>query len=163
MPTGPRLLIPNACYHLITRGNQKQTVFIDNRDYKACLLFLRKYKKCYGFLLYGYCLMPNHIHLVGETSDPAFLSKFMQGFLRSYTAYFNKKYKKVGHLWQGRFKSKVIVKDGYLIDCIHYAELNPVRAGIVKTAGDYLWSSYKERVLTSTININITLLNELHL
>lgn len=76
----------------------------------------------------------------------------MQGVSRSYTAYFNKRYKKVGHLWQDRFKSKVIVKDNYLIDCIHYIELNPVRANLVKTAADYEWSSYRERILAQGIN-----------
>ena len=73
----------------------------------------------------------------------------MQGISRSYTAHFNKKYKKVGHLWQGRFKSKVIAKDGYLIDCIQYVEHNPVRAKMVKAAAEYSWSSYRERTLLS--------------
>jgi len=85
----------------------------------------------------------------------------MQGLSRSYTAYFNQRYKKVGHLWQGRFKSKVIVKDNYLIDCIHYIELNPVRANMVKTASDYVWSSYRERVILQ--DINGRLLDELHI
>jgi len=102
MPTGPRLLLANACYHIITRGNQRQQVFLEERDYKAYLLSLRRYKKRYGFLLYGFCLMPNHIHLVGEPKELKGLAKFMQGLTRSYTAYFNRKYKKVGHLWQGR-------------------------------------------------------------
>jgi putative transposase len=152
MPTGPRLLLKNACYHIITRGNQRQRVFLDEQDYTVYLLRLKKYKKKYAFRLYGFCLMPNHLHLVGEPSDPKDLSKFMHGLLRSYTAYFNKKYRKVGHLWQDRFKSKVIVKDNYLVDCIHYIELNPVRANLVKTAGDYKWSSYKERVLSKSVN-----------
>jgi putative transposase len=147
MPTGPRLLIDNACYHIITRGNQKQLVFIDNYDKDEFNRRLSKYKKKHGYLLYGYCLMPNHIHLVGEPKQTIKLSKFMHGLLRSYTVYFNKRYKKVGHLWQDRFKSKIIVKDGYLIDCIHYIEFNPVRAKIVQSAADYAWSSYQERVL----------------
>jgi putative transposase len=74
----------------------------------------------------------------------------MQKLSRSYTAYFNKRYGKVGHLWQGRFNSKAIVKDGYLIDCIQYVETNPVRAGLAKSVSDYLWSSYKERALGKT-------------
>ena len=152
MPTGPRLLITGACYHIITRGNQRQQIFYDEKDFRVCLLTMKRYKKRYGFLLYGFCLMPNHIHLVGEPKEPQNMSKFMQGFLRSYTAYFNKRYKKVGHLWQGRFKSKVIVKDRYLLDCIQYIELNPVRANMVKSAGDYAWSSYKERVLSYANN-----------
>jgi putative transposase len=161
MPTGPRLLLANACYHIITRGNQRQQVFLDKQDYEAYLLKLKKYKRRYPFLLYGFCLMPNHIHMIGEPEETSLFAKFMQGLNRSYTAYFNGRYKKVGHLWQGRFKSKVIVKDNYLIDCIHYVELNPVRANMVKAAGDYLWSSYRERILFKSGNGGM--LDELHI
>lgn len=161
MPTGPRLLVQNACYHITTRGNQRQQIFWDVQDYKAYLSKLRRYKRRHRFLLYGFCLMPNHIHMIGEPKESKNLAKFMQGLTRSYTAYFNKRYKKVGHLWQDRFKSKVIVKDNYLIDCIHYIELNPVRANMVKAAGDYEWSSYRERILSQ--GINGKLLDELHI
>ncbi len=147
MPNGPRFLLDNACYHIITRGNQKQAVFLNTEDYEVYIDRLRLYKKRHPFLLYGYCLMPNHIHIVGMPEEKKLLSKFMQGVSRSYTAFFNRKYEKVGHLWQGRYKSKVIAKDGYLIDCIQYIEHNPVRANIAKAAGDYPWSSYQERVL----------------
>jgi putative transposase len=144
MPTGPRLLLPRACYHIILRGNQRQQVFFDTRDYQIYLATLRRNKKRHGVLLYGFCLMPNHIHLVAEPKEPQNLAKCMQGLSRSYTAYFNKRYKLVGHLWQGRFESKVIVKDQYLLDCIQYIEYNPVRAQMAKAAGEYLWSSYRE-------------------
>lgn len=147
MPTGPRFLLEHACYHIITRGNQRQKVFLDTADYEAYLVRLRRYKRRFGFQIYGFCLMPNHMHMVGEPKEAANLAKFMQGVSRSYTAYFNKRYKKVGHLWQGRFKSKVIAKDGYLIDCIQYVEHNPVRAQMVKSAGEYRWSSFRERAL----------------
>ncbi len=148
MPAGPRLLIDKACYHIITRGNQQQAVFLLEKDYQRYISSLRKYKKKYNFLLYGFCLMSNHVHLLGEPVEIKNLAKFMQCLNRSYTGYFNKRYQKVGHLWQGRFISKIIVKDRYLLDCIQYIELNPVRANIVKTAADYAWSSYKERLLT---------------
>lgn len=161
MPNGPRFLLEHACYHLMTRGNQKQAVFLDEADYKEYLARLTLYKKRHHLLIYGYCLMPNHIHMIGMPEEQKELAKFMHGVSRSYTAYFNKKYKKVGHLWQGRFKSKVIAKDGYLVDCIQYIEHNPVRANIVKAAGDYLWSSYRERALGSG-NVK-KLLNEIAL
>ena len=80
----------------------------------------------------------------------------MHAVLRSYTNYFNKKYKKVGHLWQNRFKSKIINEDSYLIDCINYIEYNPVRAQISKSVGDYEWSSFRERMLSQNLNIKIT-------
>jgi putative transposase len=149
MSVGSRLLIDKACYHLIIRGNQQQVIFLLERDYQKFMSNLRKYKRKYHFRLYGFCLMPNHVHLVGEPVESKNLSKFMQCLNRSYTAYFNEHYTKVGHLWQGRFKSKVIVKDRYLLDCIQYVEFNPVRAKIVTTAADYLWSSYRERLLTA--------------
>lgn len=147
MPTGPRVLMDNVCYHIITRGNQKQRIFRENSDYGECLDRLRKYKKRYNFSLYAYCLMPNHIHLLGEIQITYELAPLMSSLLRSYTAYFNNKYDKVGHLWQGRFKSKVILKDRYLIDCINYIEANPVRTDISSTLDEYSWSSYKERAL----------------
>lgn len=147
MPNGPRILLDNVCYHIITRGNQRQRIFRCEKDYEEYLQRLRKYKKRYNFLLYGYCLMPNHIHMVGEVNPPSKLSRFMSSLLRSYTAYFNRRYDKEGHLWQGRFKSKIIAKDKYLIDCISYIELNPVKTNIVDSIHEYEWSSYGERAL----------------
>jgi len=99
-------------------------------------------------MLYAFCLMPNHVHLIGEPKKIVNLAKFMHGLNRSYTAYFNEKYNKVGHLWQGRFKSRIVARDDYLITCLNYIELNPVRANLAKTAQDYAWSSYRERVIT---------------
>jgi len=153
MPNVPRLLVENACYHLIARGNQKQRVFMDERDYREYLQRVRIYKKKFDLRLYGYCLMPNHVHLLGQIEVAKNLSKFMHAITRSYTAYFNDKYTKVGHLWQGRFKNKVIVKDQYLVDCISYIELNPVRAKIVNTPYEYPWSSYRERALGGRVKL----------
>ena len=147
MPSGPRLLINNACYHIITRGNQRQTIFRNQSDYHNYLLRLKKYKIRYNLFIFGYCLMPNHIHIIGEINNPIHLSSFMHDLNRSYTAYFNTKYKKVGYLWQGRFKSKIVSKDRYLIDCVNYIETNPVRAKLVNSSAEYLYSSYRQRVL----------------
>jgi len=147
MPTGSRLILDNAVYHIITRGNQKQRVFMESTDYSTYLGLLSIYRKRYRLKLYSWCLMPNHVHLVVEIVRKKHLSKFMAGLNRAYTAYFNIKYGKVGHLWQGRFKSKVLYKDKYLLDCINYIELNPVRASITKEAFDYKYSSYKARNL----------------
>ena len=143
-----RLLIRNACYHIYIRGNQKQIVFKERSDFEFYLSQLKRYKRKHSFLLYGYCLMPNHIHLVGEPTAPERLSKFMQCLQRSYTAYHNKKYNKVGHLWQDRFKTKVIAKDQYLIDCVAYVEQNPIRANLAKNIREYEFSSYSERSLS---------------
>ncbi|MDO8661751.1 MAG: transposase [Candidatus Omnitrophota bacterium] len=142
-----RLLINNACYHIYARGNQKQLIFKSKEDFEFYLHQLRLYKRKHSLLLYGYCLMPNHIHIIGEPKNPSKLPSFMQGLHRSYTAYYNKKYNKVGHLWQGRFKAKVIARDQYLIDCIAYVEQNPIRANLVKNMKEYEFSSYPERNL----------------
>jgi putative transposase len=147
MPTGPRLLLKNVCYHIITRGNSNQGVFLDTQDYETYLFNLRRYKTKYKFLIYAFCLMPNHVHIIGQPKETTDLAKFMHGLNRSYTAYFNTKYDRVGYLWQGRFKSKIVTKDNYIIDCLNYIELNPVKANMVRTAQEYTWSSHKERVM----------------
>ncbi len=91
--------------------------------------------------------MPNHVHLLGEIANHLMLSNFMHDLNRTYTRYFNNKHKKVGHLWQGRFRSMVITKDKYLIDCLSYIEMNPLRANLVKRPSEYPWNSYNARVL----------------
>jgi len=144
-----RTLIESACYHIITRGNQQQKVFKNDFDYIKYLKMIKKAKKKHNIFLYCYCLMPNHVHLLVEPESLVNLSKFMHWLNRGYTAYFNAKYQKVGHLWQGRFKSKPIVKGQYLINCAEYIEANPARANIVTDIAEYPWSSYKERCLSS--------------
>jgi len=141
-----RLIMNNASYHIMVRGNQKQITFIEEKDFAKYLDLLRHYKREYGFKLYGYCLMPNHVHLILEVEDGIDLSKIMQGLNQAYTLWFNKKYEKVGHLWQGRYKSMVIQKNKYMLDCLEYVELNPIRANISKSPFDYPWSSWKARL-----------------
>jgi len=150
-----RLLLENVCYHVITRGNQRQKIFNKEDDFLKYLDILRKYKKRFKVLLYGYCLMSNHVHLLVEINPVNNLAKAMQSINQSYTRYFNYKYHKSGHLWQGRFKSMIIKKDQYLLDCINYIELNPVRAKMVTNLLDYNWSSYRSR----TIGVNGSLLD----
>ena len=149
MPRVARVLLDNACYHVINRGNQKQSIFKEELDFKKYLEILRHYKKKYNFKLYAYCLMPNHIHLVVDIRKTSELAKIMQGLTQTYTVWFNNKYNKVGRLWQGRFKSMLIQKDKYLIDCLRYIELNPVTADITSSPADYSWSSWQERTLTN--------------
>lgn len=146
MPRMARLLMNNSCYHIITRGNQKQTVFLEEDDFKTYLKKLKEYTKRFKAKLYSFCLMPNHVHLILEPQESKKLAKLMQGLNLSYTLYFNRKYNKVGHLWQDRFISKVIYKDEYLLDCIQYIESNPIRAAIINNPQDYAWSSYRLRL-----------------
>jgi putative transposase len=86
--------------------------------------------------------MPNHVHLIIEVKEPIMLCKIMKCLNLSYTLYFNSKYEKVGHLWQDRFKSKIIEKDAYLLECVNYIETNPIRASLVSDLNKYTWSSY---------------------
>jgi putative transposase len=136
-----RVVTDNTIYHVITRGNQKQNVFRDQVDYQEYLKLLQKYKHQYNFQIYCFCLMPNHVHLLLEISKGNLLNKIMRGITLSYTIYFNYRYKTVGHLWQGRYKSKIISRDAYLLECINYIEANPIRAGFTEEIDQYQWSS----------------------
>lgn len=147
MPRTARVLLDNACYHIINRGNQKQKIFFEKLDFEKFLEILKHYKKKYNFKLYAYCLMPNHIHLIIDVRKTNDLAKIMQGLTQTYTIWFNHKHKTVGRLWQGRFKSMLIQKDRYLIDCLGYIETNPMRANLVSSPADYPWGSWQERIL----------------
>jgi len=142
-----RLLLENVFYHIMSRGNQKQRVFLEDADCEKYLGLLKRYKKRYKFKLYAWCLMPNHTHLILDVRRPKELARIMQGLNLAYSRWYNKKYSKVGHLWQGRFKSMIIQKDKYVLDCINYVEMNPLRAGIKLAPLEYPWSSYRSRSL----------------
>jgi len=146
MPRGTRILLDNVCYHVLNRGNQKQPIFLGAEDFEKYLQILKHCKRKYRCKVFGYCLMPNHIHLILEPEEPQALAKIMQSLTQTYTFWFNKKYGKVGHLWQGRFKNMIVHRDDYFIQCVYYVETNPVRASLAASPVDYLWSSYRDRV-----------------
>lgn len=143
MPRTARIAFPSLVYHIISRGNNREWVFHEAEDFEKYLGICRRYKEKFGFKLYHWVLMSNHIHLVMETTEESSLSKIMQGMNLAYTIWFNRKNGKVGHLWQDRFKSAVVEKDSYLLECGRYVERNPLRAGMVKDLKEYLWSSYR--------------------
>ncbi len=136
-----RVHFPGALYHVIARGNQGQTTFRKTDDYRLYLKFLSEYKEAFGFLLYAYVLMPNHVHLLIQTVDVS-LSKIMHRLQFRYTRNFNLKYRTWGHLFQGRYKAILCDRDAYLLELTAYIHLNPVRADLVKDPADYPWSSY---------------------
>ena len=139
----PRLHIEGGLYHIIARGNNRKEIFKEEEDYADFLKILQALKQKTSFKLFGYCLMPNHFHLlmeVGRTST----SVVMQRLLTSYTKHYNKKYKKIGHLFQGRCKSIICEKDNYLLELVRYIHLNPLRAGLVRRPLDWEWSGHKE-------------------
>jgi len=142
MARKPRIEYPGAFYHVMTRGNHKGAIFKDDRDRLRFLQKVFEYKERYGFILYAYTLMKNHIHLLMETQDVP-LSKIMQGLLQSYTQWYNGKYRTVGHLFQGRYKAILCDKKVYLLNLIRYIHINCVRAGLVKDPAEYKWSSHR--------------------
>ena len=136
-----RIHFPGALYHVTSRGNRKQGIFLNEKDLKTFLAYLFDYKGRYPFRLYAYALMKNHLHLLVEVQEIP-LSKIMQSLLFRYTSFFNKRYGEVGHLFQGRYKAIVCDKDAYLLELVRYIHLNPVRAKMVKKPEDYAWTGH---------------------
>src|SRR4030043_1471070 len=143
MPRTARIAPKECVYHILSRGNNRQDIFKDERDHKKYIEILQKYKDRYRFKLYHYVLMENHVHLVFEPTDRGgSLAEVMKGINLSYAQYYKGRYKHIGHFWQDRYKSIIIGKDEYLLACGSYVELNPVRGNIVNAPKDYKWSSY---------------------
>lgn len=142
MPRKNRIWYPGAIYHIICRGNNKQDIFRDEKDRSTYLSILREVKINHHFLLYAYCLMSNHVHLHLETAAIE-IGRTMKLINMHYAVYFNKKYQLTGHLFQDRFRSELVDKDGYNLEISRYIHLNPVRANLVSHPRDYPWSSYR--------------------
>ena len=145
MPRKPRIEFSGAFYHVVSRGNQRQQIFRDRSDFLKFLELLALYKRRYAYSLYGYVLMSNHVHLLIETENIP-LSKILQGINQSYTMYFNRKYRTVGHLFQGRYKAIVCDRDFYLLALVKYIHLNPIRANLARRLEAYPWSSHRAYV-----------------
>ena len=128
-------------YHIINRGVDKMNIFRHPDDYEYFEELMCFYMKSYGITLHNYCLMSNHYHLLIEISQEN-LSKFMRQLNMNYAIYYNKKYKRTGHLWQGRFKSWFVTDEAYLYTLMLYIEQNPLKAKMVKSLEAYPYSSY---------------------
>lgn len=145
MPRNSRIVVLNCPHHITQRGNNKTTTFVDNEDYVKYLSFFEKFKNIYELDVYSYSLMPNHIHFKAIPNNPLSLAKTFNYTQVSYTQYFNKKYKKVGHLWQSRFFSCPL-DETHSYSVSKYIEKNPVRAGLVSTPEEWQWSSAREHL-----------------
>lgn len=143
MPRHPRIHAANLLYHIIARGNNRQEIFLEKKDYKKFLEFLQKKKERYPFKLYGYVLMPNHFHLLMEVKEEP-TSRIMQSILTSYTKYFNYVHKRKGHLFQGRYKAIMCDRELYFLELVRYIHLNPVRSKLVETPKEWKWSGHLE-------------------
>lgn len=138
----PRLTLPGYPHHVIQRGNNRQPIFASSADYQTLLDLLLENAKKFEVAIHAYVLMSNHFHLLATPSTPDGLPQMMQAVGRRYVRYFNDTQHRSGTLWEGRYKSTVIQTDRYLLACMAYIDLNPVRAGLVAQPPDYPWSSH---------------------
>ena len=140
MPRRPRIdMVGN--YHIVNRGVDKRVIYKNEEDFHCFLELLCSASLVYEVKVHSYVLMSNHYHLLIETSKDN-LSKYMKHINASYAIYFNKKYKRSGHLWQGRFKSWYVTDEAYLYALVAYIEYNPIKAKMIKKLGQYKYSSY---------------------
>ncbi len=138
----PRLTLPGYPHHVIQRGNNRQPIFVTAADRQTLLDLLEEQARKFEVAVHAYVLMGNHFHLLVTPKTADGLPKMMQAMGRSYVRYFNDTQKRSGTLWEGRYKSTVIQPDRFLLACMAYIDLNPVRAGLVALPQDYLWSSH---------------------
>jgi len=139
MPRKPRIEYIGF-HHIINRGVARGNIFLRDDDFKEFLEIVKVAKERYDFVLHSFCLMNNHYHLLIETKSEN-LSLIARQINSKYAQYFNKEYKRVGPLWQGRFKNSFVYDDSYLLILCKYIEQNPIKANMTKVVGDYKWSS----------------------
>lgn len=143
MPRKPRFYLPGVPAHVIQRGNNRQATFFSDEDYQAFLKWLKEGADKHGCSIHAYVLMTNHFHLLVTPKARESISRMIQFVGRNYVTYVNHTYGRSGTLWEGRHKGCIIDGESYMLACSRYIELNPVRAGMVKTPGEYRWSSYR--------------------
>jgi len=141
MPREARKLSSTKIYHVMIRGNRKQDIFLEDEDRFRFIKVLKKVKQKKEYMLYAYCLMNNHVHLLIKEKDEQ-LSQTMKRINVSYVNYFNQKYQQIGHLFQDRYKSEPIESENYLLAVLSYIHNNPLNAFMVKNLEEYPWSSY---------------------
>lgn len=141
-----RLEFAGAIYHVTSRGDRREPIFAGDADRHMLLEVLAQATERFDAQVLAYCLMGNHYHLVLHTREPN-LSRFMRHLNGVYTQRFNRRHGLVGHLFQGRFKAILVDRDAYLLALCRYVERNPVAAGLVKAAADWVWSSYRAHAL----------------
>lgn len=140
-----RIEFPNALYHITSRGNAREAIYLDDQDREQWLEIFGEVAQRFNWVCYAYCLMGNHYHVLVETPE-ANLAMGMRHLNGVYTQRFNKRHKRVGHVYQGRYKAILVDKDNYLMELARYIVLNPVRAEMVRDAEKWPWSSYRAMV-----------------
>jgi REP element-mobilizing transposase RayT len=137
-----RIEFAGALYHVTSRGDGQEDIYLDDEDREIYLTVLDEVSERFNWVVHAYCLMSNHYHLLIETPDSN-LSKGMRQLNGVYTQRFNRKHIRVGHVFQGRYKAILVQKESYLLELARYIVLNPVRAHMVRSAKDWPWSSYR--------------------
>lgn len=144
MPRLPRFVIPGQPQHVIQRGNNREAIFYAENDYQFYLEKLFEAADKYECELHAYVLMTNHVHLLVTPQQDDSIGKMMQSVGRYYVQYFNHSYDRTGTLWEGRYKATLIDSEQYLLTCMRYIELNPVRANrMADHPSEYPWSSFR--------------------
>jgi len=151
MPRQSRRISESKIYHVMIRGNERKKIFIDDEDKSKFIEILSAKNEDKQYSIYAYCLMDNHVHLLLNEGDGD-ISRIMQRINISYAYYFNKKYDRIGHLFQDRFKSGAIEDDNYLLATVRYIHNNPVKAKLVSNLSEYKWSSYNDYISKSINN-----------
>lgn len=149
----PRFILPGQPQHVILRGNNRTQIFRAGTDYQFYLNKLQLACEKYSCDIHAYVLMTNHVHLLITPHEERSLSKAFQVLGRYYVQYFNYRYQRTGALWEGRYKAAPIDTEAYLLTCMRYIELNPVRAGMVAHPSEYPWSSYDCNAFGHTNNL----------
>ena len=137
-----RFFVRGHVLHVIQRGNNRVPIFGEDADYRFFCNCLLHAIRLHGVTIHAYVLMTNHIHLLASPAHAMSISRALQAVGRRYVQWFNTAYARTGTLWEGRYRASVIDSERYLLTCMRYIELNPVRAGIVANPADYVWSSY---------------------
>jgi putative transposase len=140
MPRPPRLIVPGLPHHVTQRGNYRQEVFFRDEDRQSYLQMLKEYSREYGIAIQAFCLMSNHVHLVATPQDRDGLPRLLQRLHSGHARALHWRLQRTGHLWQARYGS-VVLDECHFWTAMIYVEQNPVRAGLVHAAGDWLWSS----------------------
>ena len=140
MPRPARRVLPGLPHHVTQRGNCRQRIFFGDDDHALYLSLLRHFCRKSGTSVWAWCLMPNHVHLILVPSHEDGLGAALGPAHARYASLINARQGWTGHFWQGRFGS-FVMDEAHLLACARYVELNPVRAGLVATAGEWLWSS----------------------
>jgi putative transposase len=143
MARQPRFFVAGETQHVIQRGNNRAPIFAGEQDYRFFFDCLMKACGVHGLLVHAYVLMTNHLHLLATPAHELSLPKALQSVGRRYVQFFNGRYQRTGTLWEGRYRASVVDGEPYLLTCMRYIEMNPVRAGIVERPADYPWSSHR--------------------